>query len=221
MSIESSYDGDPAFATDAATRRYYEQRAAEYDEWYLGEGLFAHRERPGWAEDLAALLSTIEGLPPANTLDIACGTGFLTAHLHGSVTGVDQSPTMIEIAQRRVPAGTFVVGGALGVPFSGGSFDRVFTGHFYGHLPDPERTKFLTEARRVADEIVVVDSALRPDTRAAGWQERVLNDGSRHRVFKRYFTGEGLAAELGGEVLYAGRYFVAARAALVGAGGRV
>jgi hypothetical protein len=44
------------------------------------------------------------------------------------------------------------------------------------------------------------------------WQERVLNDGSRHTVYKRYFTGEGLAEELGGgEVLMDGAWFVVVR----------
>jgi hypothetical protein len=43
------------------------------------------------------------------------------------------------------------------------------------------------------------------------WQERILNDGSRHRVYKRYLGAEQLAAELGGDVLMAGTWFVAAR----------
>ena len=42
------------------------------------------------------------------------------------------------------------------------------------------------------------------------WQERVLNDGSRFEVFKRYFDGPGLARELGGgSVLHDGDWFVA------------
>jgi hypothetical protein len=37
----------------------------------------------------------------------------------------------------------------------------------------------------------------------------VLNDGSRWDVFKRYFTPEELAEELGsGRVLHSGRWFV-------------
>jgi hypothetical protein len=37
----------------------------------------------------------------------------------------------------------------------------------------------------------------------------VLNDGSRHTVYKRFFAPEELAAELGGgQVLHAGRWFV-------------
>jgi hypothetical protein len=43
-------------------------------------------------------------------------------------------------------------------------------------------------------------------------QERILNDGSSWQVFKRYFTPEELARELGGETLFAGRWFVAVRA---------
>jgi demethylmenaquinone methyltransferase/2-methoxy-6-polyprenyl-1,4-benzoquinol methylase len=69
----------------------------------------------------------------------------------------------------------------------------------------------MAEARRVAGELIVVDSALRPGVEPEQWQERVLNDGSRHQVYKRYFTGDQLAAELGGEKLLDGDWFVAAR----------
>ncbi len=45
------------------------------------------------------------------------------------------------------------------------------------------------------------------------WQERILNDGSRWTVYKRYFAPEQLAAELGGgRVLHAGRWFVVVQA---------
>ncbi len=32
---------------------YYDRRAPEYDDWYLGVGLFADRERPGFDDELA------------------------------------------------------------------------------------------------------------------------------------------------------------------------
>ena len=90
---------------------------------------------------------------------------------------------------------------------------RVFTSHFYGHLDPAERERFLGEARRVGNELVVVDSALRADVEPETVQERVLNDGSRWSVLKRYFAGSGLAAELGGgRVLHDGRWFVAVAA---------
>jgi len=204
-------DSTPAFATDLATGAYYEQRAAEYDEWYLGQGRFADRDRPGWGRAVEDLVALVRRLSPARTLDVACGTGFLTRHLRGFVVGVDQSRSMVALAQSRLPDGVAVVGDALDLRFANGAFDRVFTAHFYGHLPPVERMAFLGEIRRVAHELVVVDSALRPGMEPEQWQERELNDGSRHRVFKRYLSGAGLAEELGGEVLLDGAWFVAAR----------
>ena len=198
---------------DAGMRRYYEARAAEYDDWYLGTNLFAARDRPGWEEEVEALVATLAALPPARTLDVACGTAFLTRHLRGLVVGLDQSPNMVEIAQARLPEGLALVGDALAPPFADGAFDRVLAGHFYGHLMLGEREPFLTEARRVGRELIVVDSALRPGEEAERWQERELNDGSRHPVYKRWFTPDSLAAELGGETetLHAGDWFVAVR----------
>lgn len=202
---------EPAFATDPATVAYYDRRVGEYDEWYTGEGLFAQRDRPGWDGEVAQIVGLAKSLPPARTLDVACGTGFLTQHLEGFVVGIDQSPAMVAIAQSRLPDGLAIIGDALHLAVADHAFERVFTGHFYGHLPSAERRAFLGEARRVAGELVVVDSALRPGIEPEQWQERVLNDGSRHRVYKRYFTGDQLAVELGGEVLFDGTWFVAAR----------
>jgi ubiquinone/menaquinone biosynthesis C-methylase UbiE len=190
-------------------KAYYDRRAPEYDDWVYGTGPFAGRHRPGWHEERVRLEHAVAGLPPGRTLDVACGTGWLTRHLRGEIVGIDASAAMLEIAGERVPQGEFLLGDALQVPFADGSFDRVFTGHFYGHLEDDERNQFLAEARRVAAELVVVDSALYDEVEPVEWQERVLTDGSRWEVYKRYFTGEALAAELGdGRVLFSGHWFV-------------
>ena len=193
-------------------KAYYDARAREYDEWYEGLGRFDGLDRPQWDDEVRELEGVVASLPPVRTLDVACGTGFLTRHLRGEIVGLDQSASMLAIAQERVPAGEFVQGDALELPFEDGSFDRVFTGHFYGHLQPGVREAFLLEARRVAPELVVVDSAVRADRDAEERQERVLNDGSRWEVYKRYFTGAGLARELGGgEVMHEGRWFVVVR----------
>lgn len=198
-------------------RDYYDRRAREYDppfggqatEW-LGRGLFAARERPGWDAEVAQLVAVLERLPPARVLDVACGTGFLTRHLRGELTALDQSPEMVAIASAALPGARVMVGDATALPFEDGSFDRMVTGHFYGHLLAGEREAFLAQARRVAPELVVVDSARGKGVEAEQWQERVLEDGSRHRVYKRYLRGEELAEELGGgAVLHDGRWFVA------------
>ena len=191
-------------------KAYYEARAPEYDDWYEGAGRFAGRYRPAWRELLGELSASLGALPPASTLDVACGTAYATRWLPGEITGLDQSASMLEVAARRLPDARFVRGDAFDLPFPDDSFERVTTMSFYGHLEGEERERFLAEARRVGSELVVVDAALQPDGRAEELQERVLADGSRWAVYKRFFTPEGLLDELGGgRVLYAGRWFVA------------
>jgi SAM-dependent methyltransferase len=195
-------------------RAYYDRRALEYDDWWLGRGLYAELHRPGWHEEVERVCEVVRALSPCRVLDVACGTGFLTQHLRGEVVALDQSPAMVEVASARLPGARIVQGDAVPLPFADGDFDRVFTGHFYGHLLPGERERFLGEAGRVAGELVVVDSALREGVEAEERQERVLNDGTRHRVYKRYFTGGGLVDELGGgDVLHDGRWFVVVAAA--------
>jgi demethylmenaquinone methyltransferase/2-methoxy-6-polyprenyl-1,4-benzoquinol methylase len=194
-------------------KEYYDQRAPEYDDWYLGRGLFEPRDREGWDAELDHLFSVISALGPGRTLDVACGTGFLTRHLRGDVVGLDQSKRMLDEAHKRAPSVTYVQGDGLALPFVDQSFDRVFTGHFYGHLEPAERERFLAEARRVAPELVVVDASRKHSEVDEHISPRVLNDGSTWEVFKRYFTGAGLAEELGGaEVLHDGDWFVVVRA---------
>jgi ubiquinone/menaquinone biosynthesis C-methylase UbiE len=194
-------------------KQYYDLRAPTYDDWYLGRGRYAERDAVTWERDLDGLIDVVEALPPVKTLDVACGTGFLTRHLRGDVVGLDQSSHMLDVAREQAPAASFVQGDALELPFEEGEFDRVFTGHFYGHLDAGERARFLAEARRVAPELVVVDAAVRPDHDVEELQQRELPDGSVWPVLKRFFTPEGLAAELGGgETLYAGPWFVVLRA---------
>jgi ubiquinone/menaquinone biosynthesis C-methylase UbiE len=179
-------------------KEYYDTRAPEYDEWFLGTGVFAARDRPGWDAAVLLLERDLAALPPRRTLDVACGTGFLTRHLPGQVVAFDQSPRMLEITAERLRGAELVQGDALAqLPFEDDRFERVFTSHFYGHLQDDERERFLAEAFRVAPQLVVVDSATRPDQAPSQWETRTLNDGSSFEVYKRRFDAEALAAELG------------------------
>jgi demethylmenaquinone methyltransferase/2-methoxy-6-polyprenyl-1,4-benzoquinol methylase len=119
---------------------------------------------------------------------------------------------MLAVAGERIPDAEFLVGDALDLPFEDESFERIATGHFYGHLEEADRIRFLAEARRVARELVVIDSALHEGVEPVEWQERVLNDGSRWEVYKRYFVASELAEELvTGEVLFDGNWFVVVR----------
>jgi ubiquinone/menaquinone biosynthesis C-methylase UbiE len=193
-------------------KAYYDRRAPEYDDWWLGQGLFAERNRPGWDEEREQLADVIAELPAVRTLDVACGTGFLTKHLPGEVVALDQSAQMLAHARAQAPNASFVHGDALSLPFDDGAFERAFTSFFYCHLEEDERRGFVSEARRVASELVVVASIRRGQDLPVRWDDRVLNDGSRWTVYKRVFDGADLADELGGEILFQGRWFLVVRA---------
>jgi ubiquinone/menaquinone biosynthesis C-methylase UbiE len=193
-------------------KEYYDRRAPEYDDWYRG-AYYTADELDNFLAEVLLLERVVGELPAARTLDVACGTAFLTRHLQGEVVGLDSSKRMLEIAREQAPNATYVQGDAFVLPFAPRSFDRVFTGHFYGHLAEPERLRFLAEARRVAPELVVADASLRPGHETAEWQERSVSDGSVWPVYKRFFSSEELLGELGGgEVLFSGDWFVVVRA---------
>jgi ubiquinone/menaquinone biosynthesis C-methylase UbiE len=190
-------------------KEYYEQRAAEYDDAYLGTGAYSGRNWPGFEEELDEVRTILEGLSPARVLDVGCGTGFITQHLKGEVVGLDQSAAMLEIARGRVPQATFVRGDALNLPFPDGAFDRTFVGNLLGVLLPPERAALVEEARRVASELVVFETSAALVEKAEHWQERTLSDGSRYEIYRRYFTAEDLAEEIGGgRILFDGDHFV-------------
>jgi SAM-dependent methyltransferase len=193
-------------------KAYYDRRAREYDDWWLGRGMYADRERPGWEDELRLLEGVIRDLPPTRTLDVACGTGFLTRHLRGDVVGLDASESMLEIARGQAPQARFEHGDALYLPFEDDAFDRVFTSYFYCHLETDERERFLAEARRVAPELVVVASIQGDGDASERWEDRRLEDGSQWNVYKRVFEGPDLADELQGEIVFKGRWFVVVRA---------
>jgi SAM-dependent methyltransferase len=190
-------------------KEYYDRRAPVYDDWWINSA----RDRAGWAEELDAAMTVVAALPRARTLDIACGTGYLTQRLPGDVVALDQSARMLSEARRRLPSVTFVRGDALALPFAAGAFGRIFTSYFYCHLVAEERDVFRAEAHRVAAELIVLGSRHDGSEPAERWEQRPLQDGSTWPVFKRVFDPDALAAELDGEVLHAGRWFVAVRAA--------
>ena len=74
-------------------KRYYHRRASEYDAtaWEAGD-----------AREVAELIEAIAALPPGRTLDVACGTGFLSQHLRGDLTLLDASEEMLALAAARV-----------------------------------------------------------------------------------------------------------------------
>lgn len=188
-----------------STTDYYQRRAHEYDatSWEHPDG------DPQVAERVRSVLSA---LPAADTLDVGCGTGYVSRWLPGRLTLMDTSPAMLAIAKRRVPNAALVRAKAPRLPFEGGAFGRAFTANLYGHLQPDERSTLVGEMLRVAAEIVVLDELDASGTFTEGPQERRLTDGSMFTIHKCYFTVDRLLQELGGgEALMSGPVFTIVR----------
>ena len=101
------------------------------------------------------------GLQPGQSaLDVACGTGKLTAELArlaagGRVVGLDFSEGMLERARRDHPELEFVQGDALALPFGDGEFDASTAAFGLRNLADPGRG--LAELARVSRRMVVLE----------------------------------------------------------------
>ena len=198
-------------------RDYYDARAGEYDSTTYE--LMQH-DRDA-VEDLAALETFVAGLGPGRVLDVGCGTGWMTRLLAGPVVALDASEAMLRHTGLRVPAAELQHATVPPLPFPDSSFVRVFASHLYSHLDTDElRQAFLTEALRVAEELVVVEQQWQPALAAPeewqdvwhdGWHERRLGDGTRYPVYKRYLSPAELAEELGGRVVHESPAFLAVR----------
>ncbi|HET9410401.1 MAG TPA: bifunctional demethylmenaquinone methyltransferase/2-methoxy-6-polyprenyl-1,4-benzoquinol methylase UbiE [Candidatus Dormibacteraeota bacterium] len=83
--------------------------------------------------------------PGGSALDVACGSGKLTAKLariagpSGRVVGLDFSPEMLAIARRDHPSLEFLEGDALNLPFDDASFDATTIAFGLRNLSDPVR----------------------------------------------------------------------------------
>lgn len=194
---------------DAAMRAYYEQRADEYDQWYLREGRFADRADPQrWHAEVAALRERVAAFGDGRLLEVAAGTGWWTQHLarRAAVTAIDYAPAMLgqlgaRLRQQSLEAGR-VRADAYRLPFAAGSFDCCFFGFWLSHVPYQRLGEFLAELRRVVrpgGRAMVVDSAPWQPEHAPGveyFHERILNDGTRHEVLKILHTPATIAAAL-------------------------
>ena len=162
-------------------------------------------------EEIREITRQLERLPPATFVDVGAGPGVFTARLPGTGFAVDQSERALRRLRVAIAGVPVIQGDATALPLAAKAVKRVFAGHLYGHLEPDERAAFLAEVRRVADELVILDSGLPPGAVAEEWQRRSLPDGTTYTVYKRHFSIEMLSAEVCGDPLFGGRYHVLVR----------
>lgn len=127
-------------------RRLFAPLGPTYDRYAR---LLSFGQDPRWRR---FLVSRIETKPGDTVLDVATGTGAVAlelVHRTGcSVVGLDQSPEMLAVARRRVPAHVRLVeGSADELPFPDASFDGLTFTYLMRYVDDPAST--LRELARV------------------------------------------------------------------------
>lgn len=173
---------------------YYRARAPEYLQDAGVEGVTPETQNATTRAILAALDNAA---PLADVLELACGPGTFTSELASratSVTGVDASPEMLEIAAARTTQATNVdfTQADLFTWAPDRRYPFVFFGFWLSHVPPerfasfwstvasaltPEgRVMFIDDGHRTTDELI--DG---PDSSTI---ERRLRDGRRFRAVK-------------------------------------
>jgi demethylmenaquinone methyltransferase/2-methoxy-6-polyprenyl-1,4-benzoquinol methylase len=128
----------------------------------------------GWRRRAARVTGLTTG---GSALDVACGSGKLTAQLatiagpKGRVVGLDFSPQMLEVARRDHPGIEFVEGDALKLPFDDQSFDVSTIAFGLRNLADP--VGGLREMLRVVRSRAVVLEFVRPPQGLVGTTYRL------------------------------------------------
>jgi ubiquinone/menaquinone biosynthesis C-methylase UbiE len=209
---------------------YYDERAEEYDEIYLGKG---HTTIAAdlYRKDVAKVSEMVSRFGKGHLIDIACGAGFWLpnyARNCNQITFLDQSARMLSKCKDRVEElgladiSSFIQGDFLDVNLEASKYHCALVGFLLSHLTlEQEKTFFrkLEEILKANPQLMFIDSAWnkrREQYREKeGFQERVLNDGRTFRVYKRYFDEsdvEEMFKRYGFEVIsyYIGEALVAA-----------
>jgi len=125
-------------------------------------------------------LKAAEGIGQGDSiLDIGVGTGNLSKRFIEkgySVTGVDQSREMMNVAKNKYPKLKLRLGEFLKLPFDNGSFERIVSTYAFHHLNDEEKKLAIKEMMRVLKEggsIVIGDMMFE-------------DEDSRIEIFNRY-----------------------------------
>lgn len=118
--------------------------------WESIAGRFAERWSPITSKAIDALLDAAHVGQGSRVLDVGTGAGDAAGgavERGAEATGIDVAASMVEIAARRHPEGTFVQASASELPFADDSFDAVVGNNVIQHVGEP--TQAALQFRRV------------------------------------------------------------------------
>ena len=191
---------------------YYNERAQEFDQFYL-EGMGpASIDNPGiYREETRELQRVLEKEKLQGTVyDICCGTAFWLSSYYKAADRIvlaDQAEKMIGRARERalslkcIEKCSFHVTDAFDIDKIAGNekADAVFSGFFISHMTEQREKEFFRIIKSMLDpegKIIIFDSTWNEEREKVrireGLQERELNNGDKFTIYKKYFTIEDL-----------------------------
>ena len=187
-------------------KRYYRERAAEYDDWWFRRGRYDEGADANarWFADAAEVEHALHEFGAhGDVLELACGTGQWTRHLAPTaqrLVAVDAAPEVLELNRSRVgdERVEYIEADLFEWQAPEAAFDACIFGFWLSHVPDDHFDGFWSRVRtalRPGGRIFLVDSARVRETHGE-LQVRTLADGREFTIVKRYFEPDELAQQL-------------------------
>ena len=187
----------------AQQKRYYAERAPEYDDWWYRRGRYelAPDALARWQADADEAEAGLHALTPLGAvLELAAGTGIWTRKLVAladRVVAVDANPETLALNTDEAE----LVRADVFEWRPSGRFDLVFFSFWLSHVPEARFEEFwalVRDALVPGGRVFLVDSGAGDTAHTgidqAGWEEtRSLADGRRFRIVKRRWSPEELA----------------------------
>lgn len=194
----------------AEQRRYYRERAPEYDDWWFRRGSYALDAETAarWFADVGELEAALDAFGPrGDVLELAAGTGIWTGHLlrHADrVTAVDAASEVLELNRKRTGgAADYVVADVFGWE-PPREFDVCFFGFWHSHVPGRRFEAFwrlVGRALKPEGRVFLLDNAWLGDSRhlvssTGEVARRRLSDGREFDLVKRIWEPGELEREV-------------------------
>ena len=186
----------------AEQKRYYAERAPEYDDWWYRRGRYELEadSLAGWQADVAeAEAALAEFAPRGAVLELAAGTGIWTRRLVRLADRVVAVDANAETLALNTPEAELVRADVFEWE-PAERFDLVFFSFWLSHVPDERFDEFWSRVRAALEpggRVFLVDSGA-GDTahtgtdQADGQETRSLADGRTFRIVKRRWRPEEL-----------------------------
>ena len=177
----------------AEQRRYYAERAPEYDDWWFRRGRYVvdAETEAGWWADVAEVEDALEEFAPrGDVLELAAGTGIWTrklARLAERVVAVDVNSETLAL---NTPDAEHVVADVFDWD-PAEQFDLCFFSFWLSHVPESRFDEFWSVVRRAlkpGGRVFLLEGAIGDRVPDGEEELRSLADGREFRIIKRFWT---------------------------------